>query len=505
MDRFGSTRRIMVFVGIFLILGCAEKRIKEVQSGPYPHVLMDQPGPIHGQTDLKSKVPEFRISGGEVSPLERVMVSLNMRKAPLKEVLWAVCKEAGLNLVLERGVDPETPVTIILSKVKLKEALEAILSQADYWYEIKGNFLVVKLTETKTFQLPLVPAEKDFSLEVGGDILGGALPPQGTQGAQLKGLVLKKEKADSKAYNFWESVENALNSLLTDPEERFLLDRMTGTLMVTAKRSHMEKVDRFLSSLKEWLSRQVLIEAKIIEVNLNKALRYGIDWNVFRQWSRGSWTINLEGMTRGIGGVPEAGPFSSLGIRFEKADKASISGIVQALSEFGEVHTLSNPRVSVMNGQMVVLAVGRNISFISKVETTITQEVGTTYTIETSSLLSGLMLGIVPHIKENGEVVLSITPIVSNLLEIKEAKFGENAPYVVHLPVVDLRELSTTVKLTDEEVLIIGGLMKKEDKDTEYKIPILGDLPLFGNLFKGKSRQSSSTELIIILQPKVLS
>lgn len=501
----GKFRRIGVCLGIFIVvLGCTEQRVKEVQNVPtIPQVspLM----PSYGQTEARPKTPEFRLSTEDVSPLERILVSLNMRKAPLKEVLWAVCKEAGLNLIFNRGVDPEMPVTIILNKVKLKEALEAILSQSDYWYEIKGNFLVVKLTETKAFQLPLVPAETDFSLEVGGDILGGAIPPQGVQGAQLKGLVLKKEKADPKAYKFWESVENALKSLLTDPEEHFLLDRMTGTLMVTAKRSNMEKVERFISRLKEWLSRQVLIEAKIIEVNLNKALRYGIDWDVFRQWSRGSWTINLEGVTRGLGGVPETGPFSSLGLRFEKVGKASISGIVQAISEFGEVHTLSNPRVSVLNGQMVVLAVGRNISFISKVETTVTEEVGTTYTIETSTLLSGLMLGIVPHIKENGEVVLSITPIVSNLLEIKEAKFGENSPYVVHLPVVDLRELSTTVKLTDEEVLIIGGLMKREGKDTEYKVPLLGDLPLLGTLFKGKSRESSSTELIIILQPKVLS
>lgn len=501
MGRFGG---MIVCLGLLFLLGCTEPRVREVQrDSPLP--LVTQLGSNYGQTDVKPKTPEFRLSTDDVSPLERVLVSLNMRKAPLREVLWAVCKEAGLNLIFERGVDPETPVTIILNRVKLKEALEAILSQSDYWYEIKGNFLVVKLTKTKTFHLPLVPAETDFALEVGGDILGGAIPTQGLQGAQLKGLVLKRERADPKAYKFWDSVENALKSLLTDPEERFILDRMTGTLMVTAKRSHMGEVERFISRLKEWLSRQVLIEAKIIEVNLSKALRYGIDWDVFRQWSKGSWTINLQGATRGMGEVLETGPFSSLGIRFEKVGKASISGIVQAISEFGEVHTLSNPRVSVLNGQMVVLAVGRNISFISKVETTVTEEIGTTYTVETSTLLSGLMLGIVPHIKEDREVVLSITPIVSNLLDIKEARFGEDTPYVVHLPVVDLRELSTTVKLNDEEVLIIGGLMKREGKDTEYKVPLLGDLPLFGALFRGKSRESSSTELIIILQPRVLS
>jgi type II secretory pathway component GspD/PulD (secretin) len=163
-----------------------------------------------------------------------------------------------------------------------------------------------------------------------------------------------------------------------------------------------------------------------------------------------------------------------------------------------------------MNGQTSLLTVGRNFSFISKAESNVTTS-GTgspivTYTVETSNLLSGLIIGIVPYIDDKGEISLTITPVISNLLGITEKTFGSaGAQTIIQLPTVDLRELSTTVKVKDGELVIIGGLIKREENLTENKTPILGDIPILGNLFKSHDRVQTNTELVILLQPRIVS
>lgn len=162
-----------------------------------------------------------------------------------------------------------------------------------------------------------------------------------------------------------------------------------------------------------------------------------------------------------------------------------------------------------MNGQTSLFTVGRNYSFISKAQSNVTTS-GTgspiiTYTVETSNLLSGLIIGIVPYIDEKGEISLTITPIVSNLIEMRSATFGSSgAETTIQLPRVDLRELSTTVKVKDGEIIIIGGMIKKEESFSENKMPLLGDIPVVGELFKSKDKEETNTELVILLQPRII-
>lgn len=455
---------------------------------------------IRERPSVEEKIPDFKLEEMEVTPLSTLTISLHMRAVPLRDILFVIARDAGLNLVIENGVDPEAPVTLVLERVKLKEALEALFSTVPYFYEIKGNLLIVKALDTKAFRVKAIPVSQTYSVDVGGDILGSVMPQTG---GTLKGAVSRSEKSDDEAYKLWDAVQKALGLILTSPGESFVINRLSGTIMVTATKPHMEKVERFLKELNLALSRQVLIEAKVIEVTLNKAFRYGIDWSYLREQISGSWTLQGEiGARDFISTIPTTSPFSQLRLHFFKGGR-DLNVIIKALSEFGDLRTLSNPRVSIMNGQTALLTVGRSINFISRVETTTPETGVTSYTIETSSLLSGLMIGIVPHVSEEGEISLTITPIVSNLIRLKEVSFGTQ--YTIQLPEMDLRELSTSVKLKDREILLIGGLMKKEEKEQNYGIPLLKDIPLVGGFFKGKALEESNTELVIILQARVIS
>lgn len=165
-----------------------------------------------------------------------------------------------------------------------------------------------------------------------------------------------------------------------------------------------------------------------------------------------------------------------------------------------------------MNGQTALLSVGRNTTFISRVETTTTTSSGslptTTFTVETNSVLSGIMFGIVPQINGNGEITLSITPIVSNLVALDEKTIGTGtgeSAVQIKLPTIDLREMSTTVKVLDGQMIVIGGLIDTKQDLQEQKVPILGDIPILGAVFKSVDKSEEKTELVIMLIPRLVS
>jgi len=546
-----KTAKLLIFLSLFLfIFSCNSTNIKsEIQ---IPKIDLPKKETL---VQTQKPKPDFRIENEVINPLKIKKISINVRNAPLRDVLFVIAKDAGLNLIFDKDVDPELPITLIIRDVTLQDALDSVISSTDYFYKIERNMLKISAADTRIFHLNIIPLHQTYSTEVGGDILGGVTGQLttnggtgGTTSTELKGNISKTEKSDDSAYNFWDSIEKALSSILgvqtqtqtrTQPplpqsipaqpqpgqmlpprtvfqpvmpaQENFVINRLTGTIMVTATKKNMHKVEQYLNTLKNVMGRQVLIEAKVIEVSLNDSLRYGIDWTFLAEgvtrtvpWSIGGGTHDFTSV------IPANTPFSDINLSITTGNIRDLSLIIKALSQFGDVRTLSNPRISIMNGQTSLLTVGRNFSFISKAESNVTTS-GTgspivTYTVETSNLLSGLIIGIVPYIDDKGEISLTITPVISNLLGITEKTFGSaGAQTIIQLPTVDLRELSTTVKVKDGELVIIGGLIKREENLTENKTPILGDIPILGNLFKSHDRVQTNTELVILLQPRIVS
>jgi type II secretory pathway component GspD/PulD (secretin) len=142
------------------------------------------------------------------------------------------------------------------------------------------------------------------------------------------------------------------------------------------------------------------------------------------------------------------------------------------------------------------------------VETTTTAEgiaAVTSFTVDTSSILSGIMFGIVPYINGDGEIVLTITPVITDLINLDEQIIGSEGNAVeIKLPTVDLREMTTTVKVMDGEMVIIGGLITRKEDLQEDKVPLLGDIPVLGDAFMRYDNLNETKELVIILIPKLI-
>lgn len=183
----------------------------------------------------------------------------------------------------------------------------------------------------------------------------------------------------------------------------------------------------------------------------------------------------------------------------------NFGNFINALSEQGSTSILANPKLSVMNGQPSLITVGRNVTYIEKVESDRSGENGdVTFTVETARILSGVGMSITPIIKEDNEIIMNIVPITSVLEEPIEYRTTADGGQV-GLPVVNIREMSTMVEVEDGEMLVIGGLISStEENDGSFLLPGVDKLPGLKYLFGYEEKQIIKRELIILLRPRII-
>lgn len=457
------------------------------------------------------KTPDFVPVHEDISPLKTRIVDISARNTPLRDVLFVISEATDLNLIMEKEIVPELPITLTLKNVTAEDALNRVCASADYYYAVKDNMLTIKATTTKTYELAIPAVIQAYHIDLGGDMLGGATT--GTSGSTtVKGNISQKAETDKAAYNFWEVIEKSLEKILgssaSSPSaspQSLTVNRITGTIIVTATKRDIDRVENYLNTIKKVISRQVLVEAKIIEVILSDGLQFGIDWTLVLNTGEGRTATFSTQKFSDV--VPTSSPSFSI-----TTIASDFTSLLRAIQTQGETRILSNPRVNIMNGQTALLSVGQDKNYISKIETTTTAGTTpiTTFTVNTSSLLSGIMIGIVPFISESGEVSLNITPITSDLVKIDSQKLGTpdaagNYPFLIQLPTINLRQMNTTVKVKNGHMVIIGGLIANREEYTDSQIPWLGDIPILGYLFKSRSKAVIKTELVILLQPIIIS
>jgi MSHA type pilus biogenesis protein MshL len=533
--------RSVIVCFVFLVTACSSYTVKKEIEIP----LETKQAKVIPPKQVEIRAPEFIPATEDVSPLRTRIVDIVARNTSLRDVLHVIAEATNLNLVMEKGVAPETPVTVSLRNVTAEDALRTVLASMHYFYTVKVTMLFVKAYDTRVFEVGIPPVVQSYNAEVGGNIFGGVtgnIAPASTGGGgssastgttttELKGTISQTLKSAEATFKFWESMEQSIAGLLGQGtaaapgqapkggkvgDEHFTINRLTGTIIVTATKNNLDRIEQFLNKIRKVMTRQVLIEAKVIEVTLSQGYQFGIDWNLTFNLG-GKWSGSLGLGSSGFSSVvPSTSPVFSIGTGEDgisrtfshgTIDSINIKGLVNALEQQGDVRLLSNPRLNMMNGQTAMLTVGRNTAYISQIESTTLQGTNpvVTFTVGTSSILSGITIGIVPFINDAGEISLTITPIVSELIALDTKNIGSTANQLqISLPTVDLRELSTTAKVKDGQVVVIGGLTRRSERVKENQTPFLGKLPLVGGLFRSSDRGEVNTELVIILQPILL-
>ncbi|RLJ70130.1 MSHA biogenesis protein MshL [Hydrogenivirga caldilitoris] len=452
----------------------------------------------------KAPPPVIPSTYQEIDPFEGKTFTMSALSAPITKVLYAIADGAGLNLILSPEVDTKKTVTATFDRVPMREALNIIMDMTGLYYEVRGNVLYVKELMTKTFKIPYIHTTTSFTSSLGGDVLGGALTAgtvgttttttAGVGGTGLRGNFVLDYKNPEGANDLYKQLEENIKTMLSE-RGKYVLNRFTGTLIVTDNRRNVEEIERFIKQFVRKIGRQVLIEAKIVEIALSDTFQYGIDWGAFFRDVFGTGANLSLSQTLAI---PTGGYFSL------NVVSSDFTTLLNALATYGKVYTLSNPRIMVSNAQTALIATGVVTPFFERQAITFT---GTTTTqlqenIIRTNVLEGVLLGVTPYIDENGEIVMNIIPVSTRLEGTKTLE--NNGQVLAEAPILNVKETGTIVKVRDGELVVIGGLIGDVKSFQERKVPGLGDIPIVGYLFKSRSIVKEKRELIIFLRPRII-
>jgi len=476
---------------IFSLLGCATRTPQE-QTLDLASISPPQP------SETQPALPELKPIFKEISPFETRRLSLSVREEDAIGIFYLLAREAGLNLVIESEVFDYLPenrrfITAEFHDYTLKEIFESICRILDLTYEIQGGIIYIKAFEEKLFDLSFLQTLRSSKFSLRGDVLGGE--SGGTEFVSpLKGQYELSGETTKDSTDIYKQLEASIKVLLSK-DGTFTFNRLTGNLFVRDHPSRVKRVAELVERLKSRYGRQVLIEAKIVEVVLSRSHDLGIDWREIKEASlpnASAATLDLQST------------MATVTFTFTYQHKHSFEGILKLLESYGEVHILSNPRLRILNGQPALISVGRSMRYIKKKEEkphvisvgNIYYHSWTETTVYTDAVFRGLLLGVTPHITETGEIILHIVPIKTDV-ELKEKEFRNIR---VTLPQVDLREMSTVIKVTPHDLVVIGGLILDKKSTETRKVWGLGRLPGLGSLFTHSLKDNRKLELVILLK-----
>jgi MSHA type pilus biogenesis protein MshL len=263
----------------------------------------------------------------------------------------------------------------------------------------------------------------------------------------------------------------------------------------------MKNVEDFLSSIKSGINRQVYIEAKVVEVQLNDERSLGIDWN---ELDFGSLTLGTDLIINNPAGGFGALPPTVAGSYIRSFDGAldSIDAAIEALEEQGDVKVVSQPKVRTLNNQQAIVRVGTERTFFTTT-TTITPVAGgtpiQTVTNTPSTINEGLVLTVTPQISAEGEITMDVSPVLTNITGTDTSPDG-----LSNAPILDIKQSSTLVRMYDGETIVVGGLIQQAVSATKRSVPLLGDIPGLGKLFSSTYDRDVSRELVIFLTPHII-
>ncbi|VXA88984.1 MSHA biogenesis protein MshL [Aeromonas veronii] len=311
--------------------------------------------------------------------------------------------------------------------------------------------------------------------------------------------------------DYWTDLRDSLQTLIGTGDGRAVITSpQAGLVTIRAYPKELKAVREFLNQSDSHLKRQVVLEARIIEVALNEGYEQGVDWSGLSA----SWDGN-KGITGGGSLANTQLPttpnqiFTALGggAGFKVSD-GNFNVAINLLKTQGDVNTLSSPRVTATNNQKAVIKVGTDEYFVTNASTTTVSTTSgdrTTPNVELTPFFSGISLDVTPQIDEEGKVLLHIHPSVIDTEEqTKTIKVTDSDTLVLPLAKSSIRESDTVVQANNGDIIVIGGLMKTDKQEIVSKVPLLGDIPWVGEAFTNRRESTKKVELVIMLKPTVV-
>jgi len=468
---------------------------------------------------------------------------LNVDGAPARAFFLGLVDGTPYNMLVHPDVRGQ--VSMQLKQVTVEEVLNATRDLYGYDYRrVSTGFLVLPASlQTRMFHLnyldlkrlgvsktrissgQITESQANNHSSVISDNSAPADTTSGTSTADVTGTsVLTQNSSD-----FWESIAENLKAIVGVTEDKsgersVVVNRQSGVVVVRAMPGELRDVAEYLAKTEATVSRQVVLEAKIVEVELNDAYQAGINWAGVLTHGGDQYFIGQSTPRGGLGGDLLAPPgiqvpiapgnpingfiTNALGGAFTlAADLGDFNAFIELLGLQGRTRVLSSPRVSTLHNQKAVIKAGSDEFFVTGVSSDTTTGTATTTTVdvELTPFFSGVALDVTPQINEYGDVLMHIHPTVSDVTDQQKELSVRGQTDSLPLALSQIRESDSIVRARSGQVIVIGGLMRQTRREQDYKTPLLGDIPGIGRLFRSERNQSSTVELVILLRPLVVA
>lgn len=502
---------------------------KNIADALLPAINLDFPGNIVVDTE-----PRFDIK---------------VNRAKVKQFFMGLVENTPYNMVVHPKVSGR--ITLDLKNVTVPEVMDVVRSIYGYDFEYTkiGYQVFPNTLSTRVFNVNYLDVKRKGKSQMrvssgqvtespnvgrggsGGRRIGGSSgSASSNSNTRNRSLVSGSEIETSSESTFWTELQQTIDVLLGDKKGRSaVVSPQSGIVVVRGMPSELRIVEKFLRKTQDVIQRQVIIEAKIVEVELSDAFQAGINWSALKTTANSRYQLNQVGggsifggsgvgstagnsgdlnpdaLSQVTGSTTEAlGGIFSLALNIGK----DFSAFVELLQTQGDVQVLSSPKISTINNQKAVIKVGQDEFFITDVQSNTNIATGTSSTtsnVELTPFFSGVALDVIPQISDNNDIILHIHPSVSKVVEkIKDIGLSSTTSLSVPLALSTIRESDSIIRAKNGQVVVIGGLMQDGMKNEDASVPFLSELPLIGGLFKHVRKVKVKSELVILLKPIVV-
>ena len=541
----------LLLVLLLTLAGCAQQETRPDGKPATPETATQPPPspPPAVQAALLPPVEQALSAADASAPPHRF--DLEVHDAPARDFFMSLVAGTPYNMIVHPDVKGR--ISLTLNAVTVEEVMDLVREVYGYEYERRGNNYIVtpRRLQARVFPIDYLNLKRmgrSHMLISSGSIQRNEAEENVTEGTGNTGTLygtgqngnaLPSARVETTTeVDYWDELVRALRAIVGNGEGREVIATpQASVVLVRGMPAELREVERFLRESRLNLGKQVLIEAKIVEVQLRDGFQAGINWaniasiagkkfligqtgggTVFQNQS-GLGSLFQEEITSGIKGNPgnlNPGNYIPIngtaaqafgGVFTLAANIGNFAAFIELLKTQGNVNVLSSPRISTVNNQKAVIKVGHDELFVTGVSsTTTTTATSSTYfpNVELTPFFSGIALDVTPQIGEDGEITLHIHPSITDVKDDRKEIVIADQQLSLPLAISTIRESDSIVRVRSGQMVVIGGLMSEIEQDLDAGIPVLSTLPGVGGIFKHTTRHRIKTELVILLRPVVV-
>lgn len=477
---------------------------QDIQSNQALDKKEHAPLPLAVSAALVPDISTNKLPGVEKTQQRRF--DINVKDVPAQLFFTGLVK--GTKLSMTVGPNVTGTITLDLKSVTIQQVMDA--ARDVYGYEYRrtsyGYQVLEKQLQTRVFTINYLDMTRSGESQTTistGQITRHIAPSAGSEEEGSSGTAGGTETSPpsssintSSTSDFWASLRESLTAMVgTEGGHSVVINPQAGMIVVRAYPNELREIAEYLDSTQASVKRQVIIEARVLEIELSAAYQSGIDWTLFdfKQTGNKKLTDNLDVFTNAF--------------ELSGSGKYNFSYLIKALQDQGRVNVLSSPRISTLNNEQAVIKVGKDRFFVTGVTSNTVaggSAIETTQNIDLTPFFSGIALDVTPEIGKNDSVTLHVHPMVSTVVDEERTFEVNDKAQKLPLAKSTIRETDSVVNVQDGQVIAIGGLMENKSTDYGGGTPIISDIPGAGPLVSDQNKTSSKFELVILLKATVV-